>query len=137
MGSAVFATENHSRLMTRNLTTTDAGSHPRFMTENPPVTAVRNHLSNVSGNFIPLMGGNAVPFRFEPNPTRLPFEFPLPLGVPPPGVPPLGVPPPAGYPSSYNLPMPPQDQSQAGIDLVSFALAHTPNRNEGTTAGVP
>lgn len=106
---------------------TDIGNHPRFVAENPAATAVGIPLSNVGGNFIPNIGGNAIPFRLKPNAPPPSFEFPLPPGVPPP----------SGYPSSYNPQMPPQNQSQAGHDLVSFTLAHTPNRNVRTTVGMP
>ncbi|GFP53045.1 hypothetical protein TASIC1_0002022900 [Trichoderma asperellum] len=39
-------------------------SSPSFAAENPPATGIENHLSNVSGNYIPAMGGSAVPFRY-------------------------------------------------------------------------
>jgi hypothetical protein len=84
-------------------------------------------LSNAGGNFIPDTGGNAVPFRFEPNAPPPAFEFPLPSGVPPQ----------SETLSNYNPQMPLQNQNPAGVNLVSFALAHTPSRDVRTTVDMP
>lgn len=113
--------------MTGNPPTTDVGNHPRFVAENPAATAMGIPLSNVGGNFIPGVGGNAVPFRFDSDAPPPSFQYPL-----PPAVPSL-----SGYPPNYYPQMFPQEQSQAGIDLVSFALAHTPSRDARTTVDEP
>jgi hypothetical protein len=109
--------------MTRVPPATDVGNHPRFVAENPAATAIGIPLSRVDGNFIPGVGGSAVPFRFDPNPPLPSFQYPLPAGIPP-----L-----SGYPPSQNPQMFTQEQSQAGLDLVSYALAHTPSRDARTT----
>lgn len=112
--------------MTGNPPAPDVGNHLRFVAENPAATASEISLSNVSGNFIPGADGDAVPFRFDPNAPPS-FQYPL-----PPGVPSL-----AGYPTNHHPQMTSQEQSQTGIDLVSFALAHTPSRDARTTVDEP
>lgn len=109
--------------MTGVLPATDVGNHPRFVAENPAATAIGIPLSHVGGNFIPGVGGSAIPFRFDPNPPPPSFQYPLPTGIPP-----L-----TGYPPIQNPQIFPQEQSQDGTDLVSFALAHTPSRDARTT----